>query len=185
MCALSRLFLALLLAVGSALGLSNFLISPGLIKKYVPRIDEMVSSVCYPEVQSCFAQNPVYDLKNRRLTFYTPQNPLKLNIRLLLLNRIDEDVEKSFSFYFNNLTDQLVGQVPFTAGQQTLVFIPGWLEDYADAKHWVQSLDGWPDKDRYQLILVDWSECSLRCTYEERWGAVPAGRRSASAKSLR
>lgn len=162
---LSKLLLALSL-VSPAFCLSNFLINLSLIKKYVPRIEEMVSSVCYPEVESCFSQSPVYDLKNRRLTFYTPQNPLKLNIRFILLNRIDEDIEKSFSFYFNNLTDALTSQIQFTAGQQTLVFIPGWTEEYADSKHWIQSLDSWPNKDSFQLIVVDWTECSLRCTYE-------------------
>ena len=164
---LPRLLLVIWLVASPALCLTNFLINLSLIKKHVPKIEEMVSSVCYPEVESCFHQNPVYDLKNRRLTFYTPQNPLKLSIRFILLNKVDEDIEKGFSFYFNNLTDQLVGQIPFTGGQQTLVFVPGWTEDYADSKHWIQSLDGFPNKESYQLIVVDWSECSLRCTYEE------------------
>lgn len=147
--------------------LSNFLVNLNLIKKYVPNVPEMVSSVCYPEIQSCFNQNPIYDIKNRRLTFYTPQTPLKLNLRFHLFNRVDDDIEKSFNFFFNNLTDQLVNQIQLSNTAHTLVFIPGWTEDYADSKNWVQSLDNWLNKDNYQLIIVDWSECSLKCSYEE------------------
>ena len=159
-----------LLTVGSVNCLNNFLVNLNVIKKYVPKADEMVSSVCYPEIESCFNQNPIYDLKNRKLIFYTPQTPMKLNLRFHMLNRPDDDIEKSFHFYFNNLTDrsdQLLGQIQFSSNQQTLVFIPGWTEEYADSKHWIQSLDGWSTKDNYQLIVVDWSDCSLKCTYEE------------------
>ena len=160
-------FLTFLLLINSINCLNNFLLNLSLIKKFVPKVDEMISSVCYPEIESCFNQHPIYDIKNRRLTFYTPQTPLKLNVKLYLLNKIDDEIEKSFSFYFNNLTDQLVSQIPFSHTQQTLVMIPGWTEEYANTKHWIQTIDNWSSKDNFQLLIVDWSECSLKCTYEE------------------
>lgn len=161
-----KVSISFLLCINLANCLSNFLLNLNLIKNYVPKVDEMISSICYPEIEGCFNQNPIYDLRNRKLVFYTPQPPLKLNIKFYLVSKPDDEIEKSFNFYFNNLTDQLISQVQLSNAQNTLVLIPGWLEEYTYTKNWIQSIDNWSNKDNYQLIVLD-SECFLKCTYEE------------------